>query len=93
MDYQITDPGSAVGQIEIGFADRATKEACAYSAAPGPLPGAVGTAIVTMTAPVIPGIYYIATDRGQDSVCKATTSNWWNGTRNPSHYIGAIAVY
>jgi hypothetical protein len=93
LDYQITDPGSAVGQIEIGYADRATKEICAYSAAPGPLPGAVGTATVTMTAPVVPGIYYIATDRGQDTGCKTTTSNWWNGPRNASHYIGAIAVY
>jgi hypothetical protein len=95
MDYQIADPAPAtpMSQIEIGFADRSTKEGCAFDGNLAPLPGMVGTATVTLTAPATTGIYYIAADRGQDSYCKATNSYWWTGARNPSHHIGAITVY
>ena len=94
LNYTIKDdscPG-CIEQIQVGFAD-GLPQTCAYNGIPGPSPGVSGSATISLTAPSVPGRYYIAFGRSAQFSC--LTSFWSDagaGKPGPSRYIGAVDV-
>ena len=92
VSFNIADnacPG-CVEFIQIAFANGPPPNtACAYKGIPGLTPGATGTGSVSLTAPSVPGRYYIGVDREQDFQCN---NFWWDGTPGPDRYIAVVDV-
>lgn len=93
MNYAVASDLTIIDQLEIGLNSQ-LPSACAYSGVAGPT-GTSGNATLALTAPVLPGRYYISMDRSQDFSCLQTSPNWWTGApaNNYSRFIGVIDVH
>ncbi len=92
LSYTITDgpcPG-CVDLIQIGFASGPPpNNACPYGPGIPGAPGVSGSNSVSLTAPFLPGRYFIGFDREEDFQCN---SFWWSGNPGPDRYIGVVDV-
>jgi hypothetical protein len=92
LGYSLSDPGcpGCVDQLIIGLGSN-NPQACVYDSVPG-TSGTSGSATVTLTAPTVPGVYFLRFDYGQDYGCNLA---WWdyNGAPTASNTFGVINVY
>ena len=93
MDYSIVDtvcPG-CIDEIEIGFSTE-NPFTCIYTGIPG-VEGDSGSATIEVTAPSVPGVYFLGFDRAQHYSCgQALERGWWSGAPDPNRYIANIIV-
>ncbi|HLL55280.1 MAG TPA: M57 family metalloprotease [Myxococcaceae bacterium] len=92
LGYTMSDAGcpSCIDQLIVGIGPN-NPQACAYSGVPGAA-GTSGTSTVTLTAPTVPGVYFLRFDYGQDYSCNLA---WWdyNGAPTAANTFGVINVY
>lgn len=91
LDFQIIDiscPG-CIDQIQVGFST-GNPLGCIYSGIPGPA-GDSGSVSFAVTAPSVPGVYFLGFDRSQAFSC---VPGWWNGApgTNTNRHFAQIAV-
>ena len=94
LDYSIVDTvcPSCIDEIEIGYSTASAPFTCIYTGTPG-VEGASGSSSIEVTAPSMPGVYYLGFDRAQHFTCaEALASGWWNGTPDSSRYVAAVIV-
>lgn len=90
LSFKIVDPGcpGCIDQIQVGFSHLAPN-GCAYDGVPG-AGGDSGTTTFTITAPTVPGTYYLGADRSQAFSCP---TGWWNSAPTASNrWFAAITV-
>jgi len=89
VDAHLTCP-LCIEQIQVGFSDQ-DPVGCIFDQSLGHLNA--GSVSFSVAAPLVPGTYFLAFERAQDSACFASGTTWWSGPPVPANYFAMITVH